>query len=174
MGCCRDGCVAHRTTLMKNIWHNSIHHFQLCMAAVAKCHEARPMYYVWSIADPLHLFVIHEYGEHWRGWQALGNYAFCSLAVAVSHVARKYWLDVFWIWLIGSACICHNALCDLWNIITEPRGPKTRKPENPINVGDVIITHACLTLTVDWLNACDTFLVYCGISETGLFCLLFV
>ena len=158
---------------MKNIWHYSIHHFQLCMAA-ANCHEAWPMYYVWPISDLLHLCVIHEYDEHWRGWQALANQAFCSLAVAVSHVAREHWLDVFWHWLIGSTCRCNNAHWDLWNIITEPRGPKTRKPENPINVGYVIITHACITLTVVWLNACDTYLVYGEISEAGLLCPLFV
>ena len=42
-----------------------------------------------------------------------GQSSFCSLAVTVSHVAREYWLEVFWILLIGSRY--RSAHWDLWN-----------------------------------------------------------
>ena len=94
LGCQRGGFVARRMILIKNIWHNLIHRFWVCMV-VANCHGAWTVYCVWPM--PSHFILSLPRGQPVTGWTltrltGAGQSSFCSLAVTVSHLARKRWL----------------------------------------------------------------------------------
>ena len=63
-GCQRGGFVARRMILIKNIWHNIIHRFWVCMV-VANCHGGVACVLCVTNAEPLHFESSPGSAGHW-------------------------------------------------------------------------------------------------------------